>query len=99
MDELLDVILRSIVTYEDEITVDRQENPHFISFKVKVHPDDTGKLIGKGGVMANAIRTILKTAVVKLAQSKKITFEVLQERDLELPQPENDKVFSNWNPS
>jgi predicted RNA-binding protein YlqC (UPF0109 family) len=56
--ELLLQIVRSIVDQPDEVSIDSAQRPDETIFRVKVHPTDVGKVIGKQGRMARALRII-----------------------------------------
>ena len=66
--ELLVVMIRSIVDDPDAVVVSEVASPKGPLFEVKVAADDVGKIIGKQGRIANAIRTIAKAAGAKANQ-------------------------------
>ena len=55
-------ILGGLVSKPDEVEVNRTQDEQGVLFTVKVAKEDAGKVIGKGGVIANAIRTLLRSA-------------------------------------
>jgi predicted RNA-binding protein YlqC (UPF0109 family) len=62
MDDVLDLISYitvNLVDHPAEVTVMRTERQGREVFQVRVHPDDLGKVIGKGGQTARAVRTLL----------------------------------------
>jgi predicted RNA-binding protein YlqC (UPF0109 family) len=66
MKELVELLVKSLVDHTDEVVVDEVESGRgSVSFKVRVSPQDTGKIIGKQGKIANAIRTVVKAAASK----------------------------------
>ena len=73
---LLEFIAQSLVDEPEAVSVNLIEGEKFIVLELKVSEDDMGKIIGKGGRIANAIRTILKAAGVKM--NKRISVEIIQ---------------------
>lgn len=66
MEELVKYLVTSLVTNEEAVKITtEQESEKIIIIKVSVHSDDVGKVIGKNGKIANAIRTIIKSASSK----------------------------------
>ena len=70
MQKLLELLVKTLVSNEDGVSVTVEENEKEITFFVKVDEADIGKVIGKNGKMANSIRTIIKSIGAK--QNKKI---------------------------
>jgi hypothetical protein len=62
MHELITMIVRALVDYPDQVTVKEVEGQHNIIFEVRVAPDDLGKVIGKDGRIADALRTVIRSA-------------------------------------
>ncbi|SHF75037.1 hypothetical protein SAMN02746089_02494 [Caldanaerobius fijiensis DSM 17918] len=73
--ELVKVIAQALVNDPDSVEVKEVQGEHSIIIELKVAPDDTGKVIGKQGRTAKAIRTIVRTAAIK--QNKKVMVEIL----------------------
>ena len=65
MAELVRYIARSLVEKPDAVDVREVENADSIVVELRVDPDDMGKVIGKQGRIAKAIRTLVKAASVK----------------------------------
>ena len=65
MAELVRYIARSLVEKPDAVDVREVENADSIVVELRVDPDDMGKVIGKQGRIAKAIRTIVKAATAK----------------------------------
>ena len=61
MEELLSYIAKSLVSEPDQVTVERQEKESSITLVLHVAEEDMGKVIGKEGRIAKAIRTIIKS--------------------------------------
>lgn len=76
MKELLEVIARNLVDNPDEVVVSETQNEKALVLELRVAPDDMGKVIGKQGRIAKAIRTVVKAAAVH--DDKKIIVEIAQ---------------------
>ena len=66
MTELLEFLVRSLVEDPGAVVVEELEEEGDIVYEISVAEDDLGRVIGKGGRVANAIRTIAKAAAVRL---------------------------------
>jgi predicted RNA-binding protein YlqC (UPF0109 family) len=60
--ELVEFLTRSLVEEPDEVEVTEQEQDGDIVLEVRVGPDDLGRVIGRGGRLANAIRIVTRAA-------------------------------------
>ena len=76
MKELVEVIAKSLVEHTDEVVVTETENEKTILVELRVAPSDMGKVIGKQGRIAKAIRSVVKAAASK--EEKKVVVEILQ---------------------
>ena len=76
MKELVEVIAKSLVEHPDEVVVMETENEKTILVELRVAPSDMGKVIGKQGRIAKAIRSVVKAASSK--EEKKVVVEILQ---------------------
>ena len=66
MEQLISYIVKSLVDNSDKVEVATEiESEKVVILKVSVDPSDLGKVIGKGGKIANSIRTIIKSASAK----------------------------------
>jgi predicted RNA-binding protein YlqC (UPF0109 family) len=74
MQELLELIARSLVDHPEDVVVRETEEEQSTVLELSVAPDDLGKVIGKQGRTARAIRTVLTSAGTK--QRKRIVFEI-----------------------
>ena len=74
MKELIIYLAQSLVDQPGAVTVEEQETDDAIVFTLSVAPDDMGRVIGKHGKIAKAIRSIVKSASYKL--SKKVVVEI-----------------------
>lgn len=75
MKEILECILKNLVDNTDAISINQVEKDKLTVFEVKVATEDMGKVIGKEGKIAKAIRNILKAIGVK--EHKKVTVEFI----------------------
>lgn len=74
MRETVEVIARALVDKPDEVSISQIEKEDQIILELKVAPDDMGKVIGKSGKIAKAIRSVVKAASVK--SEKKVILEI-----------------------
>ena len=74
MKELVKVIAVSLVDHPDEVVVTEKETDKAIVIELHVAPDDMGKVIGKQGRIAKAIRTVVKAAASK--EEKKVVVDI-----------------------
>ena len=66
MKELVEVLAQSLVDHPEEVTVTETDKDNEIILELKVDPDDMGKVIGKQGRIAKAIRAMVKQLLLKL---------------------------------
>lgn len=76
MKELVEVIAKSLVDSPEEVVVTETEENDAILVELKVAPSDMGKVIGRQGRIAKAIRTVVKAASSK--SEKKVVVDILQ---------------------
>ena len=76
MKELLEAMAKVLVDNPDQVRVRAIEGEEVTVLELRVHPSDLGKVIGRQGRMAQAIRTILGAAGMKLR--KRVTLEILE---------------------
>ena len=65
MKELVEVIAKALVDNPDEVTVEESREGKNIKLELHVAPSDMGKVIGKQGRIAKAIRCVVKAASTK----------------------------------
>ena len=66
MQDLVEYMAKSVVDDADEVRVEREvEDGDFVIYQLHVAPDDIGKVIGRRGRVAKAMRTLLKVASIK----------------------------------
>lgn len=76
MKELIEMIAKALVDSPDDVSVNAIEGEQSTVLELKVAPNDLGKVIGKQGRTARAIRTILGAAGMKLR--RRFTLEILE---------------------
>lgn len=63
--QFVEYIVKSLVSNPDEVIVERLIDEKGVLLTLTVHPDDLGRVIGKGGVTAQSLRTLLRTLGIK----------------------------------
>jgi len=76
MVELVEAIAKSLVDNPDAVEVKELQGRQAIVIELKVAPDDMGKVIGKQGRIAKALRTVVKAAATKA--NIKVVVEIVQ---------------------
>lgn len=75
MRKLVEIIARSLVDDPDKVQVNEVLGEQSIILELKVAPEDMGKVIGKQGRIAKAIRTVVKAAAIK--ENKRVVVEII----------------------
>jgi len=75
MKDLVEYIAKSIVNEPDAVKVDEETNDEGITLKLSVADDDKGRIIGKQGQIAQAMRTLLRVKAAKAAT--RVRLEIL----------------------
>ncbi|MCB0208217.1 MAG: KH domain-containing protein [Anaerolineae bacterium] len=66
---------RAVVSKAEEVKVEEVEGASMIVLELSVAPDDMGRIIGKEGRVANAMRTLLRTSAAK--DGKRVNLEII----------------------
>lgn len=74
MKDLVEYIAKSIATDPDAVVVKERENRNYANYRLLVAQEDMGRVIGKQGRMANAIRALLSVAAVKAG--KRVSLDI-----------------------
>jgi len=74
--ELVEVIAKALVDNPDEVVVTEIEDGNDLRIELKVAAVDMGKVIGRQGRIAKAIRSVVKTAATRI--DKKVTVEIIE---------------------
>jgi len=73
---LVEHLAKSLVDQPDAVKVTQEEDKNAVTIYLSVAPEDMGKVIGKQGRIAKAIRTVTKAAAAR--ENKKVTVEITQ---------------------
>lgn len=76
MKELVEVIAKALVDSPEEVVVTERESGHTVVVELKVAQSDMGKVIGKQGRIAKAIRSVVKAASSK--SDKKVVVDIVE---------------------
>ena len=76
MKELVEVIAKALVDNPEEVVVTEKENGRNLTIELHVAPSDMGKVIGKQGRIARAMRTVVKAAAYR--EDKKVIVAIAQ---------------------
>ena len=75
MRELVEYIVKSIVNLPDEVVVTEETSEYSIALKLQVADEDKGRVIGKQGRVAEAMRTLVRVKAAK--QGTRVTLDIL----------------------
>lgn len=75
MKELLEYMAKALVDNPDDVEIEAIEGERSVILQLRVNPDDVGKVIGKQGRIAQALRTVVKAVATK--QGKNAIVEIL----------------------
>ncbi|MBR4723289.1 MAG: KH domain-containing protein [Clostridia bacterium] len=76
MKEVLEIIAKALVENPDEVSVTEYEDGDSITLELRVADGDMGKVIGKQGRIAKAIRTVVKAAAS--IENKRVSVDIVQ---------------------
>ena len=76
MKALTEFIAKSLVEHPDEVAVDETRHGNRVMLELRVAKDDMGRIIGKSGRVANAIRTLLRVAAEQ--EGSQVTLDVVE---------------------
>jgi predicted RNA-binding protein YlqC (UPF0109 family) len=76
MKPLTEYIAKNLVDHPDEVAVDEIRHGNRVTLELTVAKDDMGRVIGKGGRVANAIRTLLRVAADR--EGCQVTLDVVE---------------------
>jgi predicted RNA-binding protein YlqC (UPF0109 family) len=63
--EFLEYVVKSLVDHKDDVKITRKVDEMGVLLSLKVHPDDMGQIIGKGGATVRAIRSLVRLVGAK----------------------------------
>jgi len=82
MKDLLSYIVEHIVSHPEEVEIEEDESEEgFINLRLRVHPEDMGIVIGKGGNIIRAIRNLLRVKAIE--ENKRVNLELVETEDFE----------------
>ncbi|WP_034719807.1 RNA-binding protein [Intrasporangium chromatireducens] len=73
LEEALEHLVKGIVDHDDDVVVRRKELRRGELLEVRVHPDDLGRVIGRSGRTASALRTVMSA----LAQGENVRIDIV----------------------
>ena len=76
MKELIEYMARSLVDHPDQVQVEEVLGSRSIAYELRVAPSDMGRVIGKNGRVANAMRSLLRVASTRAG--KRATLEIVE---------------------
>jgi hypothetical protein len=76
MKELIEFIAKSLVDHPEQVQVRQSGGGSRVRIELSVTKDDMGRVIGKGGKVANSIRTLLRVAAER--EGKQATLDVME---------------------
>ncbi|MDO8589322.1 MAG: KH domain-containing protein [Armatimonadota bacterium] len=65
MKDLIEILVKALVDHPDNVDIREVSESDSVTYEIRVAEDDMGKVIGKGGKIANALRTVAKAAAMK----------------------------------
>ena len=75
MKELVEVIAKSLVDHPEDVRVEEKQQDRQVTLKLHVDEDDMGKVIGRQGRIAKAMRTVVKAAATR--ENKKVSVDII----------------------
>jgi predicted RNA-binding protein YlqC (UPF0109 family) len=73
--QLIEYLVKALVDEPEQVDIQEVPGEEATTYEVRVAPDDLGKVIGKQGRIANALRTVAKAAAMK--EKKKVYVEIV----------------------
>lgn len=75
MKELVETLVKALVRNPDAVTVDIVRKGNLEIYRVHVAPEDMGKVIGRKGRIANAVRTVVKAGALR--ENRKVAVDIV----------------------
>ena len=76
MKELVEVIAKSLVDHPEDVRVEEKQQDRQVTLELHVDEDDMGKVIGRQGRIAKALRTVVKAAATR--ENKKVSVDIIE---------------------
>ena len=75
MKDLVEVIAKSLVDHPEDVRVEEKQQDRQVTLELRVDEDDMGKVIGRQGRIAKAMRTVVKAAATR--ENKKVSVDII----------------------
>jgi predicted RNA-binding protein YlqC (UPF0109 family) len=75
MKEFVEYVIKNLVDHPDQVVVTEFRNEDILVLELQVAPDDMGRVIGKGGRVANSLRSLLR--VMAIQSGEHVSLEIL----------------------
>ena len=75
MKEIVEIIAKALVDHPDQVVVEEKDEERMAVFELHVAQEDMGKVIGKQGRIAKAMRTVVKAAATR--ENQRATVEII----------------------
>ncbi|GEN34132.1 MULTISPECIES: KH domain-containing protein [Aneurinibacillus] len=75
MKSLIEVIAKALVDHPDAVSIEEVTQEGSTVYRLSVHPDDMGKVIGKRGRIAKSLRTVVGAMAMK--ENQRVTIEIV----------------------
>jgi len=75
MKEIVEIIAKALVDHPEAVVVDEKDEDRMTVFELHVAQEDMGKVIGKQGRIAKAMRTVVKAAATR--ENQRVTVEII----------------------
>ena len=76
MKELVEVIAKALVEHPEDVRVEEKQQDRQVTLELHVDEDDMGKVIGRQGRIAKAMRTVVKAAATR--ENKKVSVDIIE---------------------
>ena len=76
MKELLEVMVKNLVSHQGDVAIVKEEDDNSIVLKLSVNKEDIGKIIGKNGKVIRSIRTVVKAGAYNT--KKRVVVEIIE---------------------
>ena len=76
MKELVEVIAKSLVDHPEDVRVEEKQQDRQVTLELHVDEDDMGKVIGRQGRIAKAMRTVVKAAATR--ENKNVSVDIIE---------------------
>lgn len=77
--EFLEFVVKNLVDHPKDVKIDRKVDEMGVLLKLKVHPEDMGQVIGRGGQTARALRTLLR--IVGMKNHARVNLKIVEPED------------------